>query len=84
MLTYSTEIEENVFRSKSLWKPLGGRAVFGGQVVGQSLVAAMRTVRDGLSVHALHSFFLLPGDSERPILYQVSVLRDGTHLVASA
>lgn len=68
-----------MFRSKSLWKPLGARGVFGGQVVGQSLVAAMRTVSEKLSVHALHSFFLLPGDSTRPIIYQVARLRDGAH-----
>ncbi len=51
--------------------------VFGGQVAAQALVAAARTVSGGLSVHSLHSYFLRPGDTAVPIVYDVERLRDG-------
>ena len=69
-------IEVNIFRGVS---PQENRQrVFGGQVAGQSLVAAARTV-DGPSrhVHSLHAYFLRPGDPNVPILYQVDRIRDG-------
>ncbi len=50
--------------------------VFGGQVIAQSLVAAMRTV-ENRPVHSLHGYFMLGGDPTRPILYQVDRIRDG-------
>ena len=50
--------------------------VFGGQVAGQALVAAGRTVEER-SVHSLHAYFLRPGDPKIPILYQVERTRDG-------
>ncbi len=50
--------------------------VFGGQVAGQALVAAGRTVERG-SVHSLHAYFLRPGDPSAPIVYQVDRIRDG-------
>ncbi|KAG0262595.1 Acyl-CoA thioesterase 8 [Actinomortierella ambigua] len=71
------EIDTDLFRSKTLWIPMGGRGVFGGQVVGQALVAATKTVSSDYSVHSLHSYFLLPGDSTLPILYEVNRVRDG-------
>ena len=69
-------IEVNIFRGHS---PEENRVrVFGGQVAGQSLVAASRTVDDHLrSVHSLHAYFLRPGDPAVPILYEVDRLRDG-------
>jgi len=69
-------IEVNIFRGVS---PQENRQrVFGGQVAGQSLVAAARTVDDQTRhVHSLHSYFLRPGDPNAPILYQVDRLRDG-------
>lgn len=69
-------IEVNIFRGHS---PEEDRVrVFGGQVAGQSLVAASRTVDDpGRVVHSLHAYFLRPGDPAAPILYEVSRLRDG-------
>lgn len=69
-------IEVNIFRGVS---PQENRQrVFGGQVAGQSLVAAARTVDDPTrQVHSLHSYFLRPGDPNAPILYQVDRLRDG-------
>jgi acyl-CoA thioesterase-2 len=51
--------------------------VFGGQVAAQSLVAGVRTVEPPLSVHSLHSYFLLPGDPAVPIVYDVERMRDG-------
>ena len=52
--------------------------IFGGQVAGQALVAAARTVDDAARmVHSLHAYFLLPGDPTVPILYEVDRLRDG-------
>jgi acyl-CoA thioesterase-2 len=51
--------------------------VFGGQVAGQALAAAVRTVPDERHVHSLHAYFLRPGDPSVPILYDVEVTRDG-------
>jgi acyl-CoA thioesterase-2 len=51
--------------------------VFGGQVLGQALVAAARTVEPGRPVHSLHGYFLLAGDPARPIVYDVERIRDG-------
>jgi len=51
--------------------------VFGGQVAAQALVAGARTVDPGLGVHSLHSYFLRPGDTAVPIVYDVERMRDG-------
>jgi len=68
------ELEVNIFRGRS---PQENRQrVFGGQVAGQALVAAGRTVERGV-VHSLHAYFLIPGDPAAPILYQVDRIRDG-------
>ena len=53
------KIEENLFRGES--RDIGSRSVFGGQVLGQALVAASRTV-SGRNAHSLHAYFLRPGD----------------------
>jgi acyl-CoA thioesterase-2 len=67
-------LEVNLFRGQS--SDLGGKSVFGGQVVGQALVAAGRTV-EGREPHSLHAYFLLPGDMAAPIVYEVDRIRDG-------
>jgi acyl-CoA thioesterase-2 len=67
-------IEVNVFRGQSPDEQR--QRVFGGQVAGQALVAAARTVDTG-SVHSLHAYFLRPGDPTIPILYEVGRIRDG-------
>lgn len=67
-------LEVNLFRGQS--NQLGGKNVFGGQVVGQALVAASRTV-EGRAAHSLHAYFLLPGDVAAPIVYEVDRVRDG-------
>ena len=68
-------IEVNIFRGVS---PQEDRQrVFGGQVAGQALVAAGRTVEPDRYVHSLHAYFLRPGDPTVPILYDVDRIRDG-------
>jgi acyl-CoA thioesterase-2 len=69
-------IEMNLFRGNS--PQVGWQRVFGGQVIGQALMAAQRTVADDRFVHSLHAYFMLPGDPAVPILYQVDRLRDGS------
>lgn len=66
---------QDLFVGQSQPQPWG--RVFGGQVLGQSLVAAGRTAPDGRRVHSLHGYFLRPGDSEMPIEFAVERLRDG-------
>ena len=68
-------IEENLFRGQS--QDLGFAAVFGGQVLGQALSAAYRTLPADRFAHSLHAYFLWPGDARRPIVYQVDPVRDG-------
>jgi len=68
-------IEENLFRGQS--RDIGTRFVFGGQVLGQALSAAQRTVDSERSVHSLHAYFLRAGDVEAPIVYDVDRARDG-------
>jgi acyl-CoA thioesterase-2 len=67
-------IEDHIFRGES--RDLGGERVFGGQVLGQALTAAGYTVQDR-DVHSLHAYFLVPGDVNAPIVYEVDVARDG-------
>ena len=57
--------------------PVGPQRVFGGQVAGQALVAAGRTVDPARLVHSLHGYFVRPGDPAEPIEYQVENIRDG-------
>ena len=70
------QLEVNLFRGRSpqdAWQ-----RVFGGQVVGQALVAACRTVDvTARPPHSLHAYFLLPGDPKVPIIYEVDRIRDG-------
>jgi acyl-CoA thioesterase-2 len=67
-------LERNLFRGRS--PQVGWQRVFGGQVIGQALVAASRTVDSHLT-HSLHGYFMRPGDPEVPIIYQVERYRDG-------
>jgi acyl-CoA thioesterase II len=68
-------LEDNLFRGPRGAE--GWQRVFGGQVLGQSLVAAARTVEASRPVHSLHGYFLLAGDPSRPIVYDVERIRDG-------
>lgn len=69
------KLEEGLFRGQS--ENLGLPQVYGGQVIGQALSAARYTVADDRTVHSFHSYFLYPGDPEKPIVYDVENLRDG-------
>ena len=68
-------IEVNMFRGRS--PQVSHQRVFGGQVAGQALVAAGRTVDADRAVHSLHSYFIRPGDPKVPIVYTVERARDG-------
>lgn len=73
------KIEENIFRGLSPKDRV--QRVFGGQVLGQALVAAGRTV-EGRVCHSFHAYFLRAGDPRIPILYEVDRSRDGTSFTA--
>jgi acyl-CoA thioesterase II len=70
-------LEVNLFRGRS--PQVGWQRVFGGQVIGQALVAACRTVEEVAErpPHSLHAYFLLAGDPKVPIIYEVDRIRDG-------
>lgn len=68
-------IEVNIFRG--IGPQVSTPRVFGGQVAGQALIAAGRTVDEDRSVHSLHGYFVRPGDATKPIVYQVERIRDG-------
>jgi len=68
-------LEQLLFRGSS--RDLGGKSVFGGQVAGQAMVAATRTVDPAQLAHSMHGYFLRPGDMEAAIVYEVDNIRDG-------
>lgn len=68
------QLETNLYRGLS--PQVGWQRVFGGQVIGQALVAACRTV-ENRAPHSLHGYFVLPGDPKIPIIYDVERIRDG-------
>lgn len=69
------QLEQGLFRGQS--EHLGLPQVYGGQVIGQALSAARYTVDSDRMVHSFHSYFLYPGDPQKPIIYDVETLRDG-------
>ena len=69
-------LEKDLFRGES--RDIGSPQVFGGQVLGQALVAASATVENRM-VHSLHAYFLRRGDFNAPIVYEVDRARDGNH-----
>lgn len=69
-------LEHNLFRGRSPQN--NWQRVFGGQVVGQALMAANRTVEEHDRLpHSMHAYFILPGDPKQPIIYDVERIRDG-------
>jgi len=74
------KIEENIFRGASADHRV--QRVFGGQVLGQALAAATRTVDSARLCHSLHAYFLRPGSPRQPILYEVDRSRDGGSFTA--
>jgi len=70
-------IEDTIFRGTNY--DIGSGSVFGGQALAQSLVAAHRTLNHtDRSAHSMHGYFILPGDVDAPIVYEVDRLRDGS------
>ncbi len=67
-------LDSNLFRGQN--QDIGAVAVFGGQVLGQALMAAGETV-EGRQAHSMHAYFLRPGDKTVPIIYDVERVRDG-------
>lgn len=69
------KIEVNIFRGQNFMSPW--KRVFGGQVLAQSIHAAYQTVPEDRFLHSMHAYFILAGDIELPIVYEVDVVRDG-------
>lgn len=69
------QLDTKLFRGKT--KDIGSRNVFGGQVLAQALYAATSTVPKDRIAHSLHAYFVLPGNKELPIIYEVDTMRDG-------
>ena len=69
------KLEHNLYRGRS--PSLDWQRVFGGQTIAQALVAAQRTVEPARHVHSLHGYFMRPGDTKVPIIYEVDRIRDG-------
>ncbi|KAL1963661.1 hypothetical protein VTN77DRAFT_7982 [Rasamsonia byssochlamydoides] len=77
-LTPVLDIGPDVFtNTRPLWHPPGARGIYGGAAIAQSLSAAQRTVPSNFTVHSMHCYFVLAGDSEIPIMYHVERVRDG-------
>jgi len=74
------QLGPTAFEGDSL--PLPGGRVFGGQVLGQGVMAAGRTVAEDRHIHSLHGYFLRAGDASRPIRFEVEILRDGNSFSA--
>ena len=69
------KIEAQLFRGQS--QDLGFPQLFGGQVIGQALSAAKQTIDPVRNAHSFHCYFLLPGNSTKPVVYDVENIRDG-------
>ncbi|KAH8811391.1 acyl-CoA thioesterase-like protein II [Xylogone sp. PMI_703] len=77
-LTALTDIGPDIYtNTRALWHPPGARGIFGGAVIAQCLSAAQRTVPSNFTVHSMHCYFVLAGDSETPIIYHVEHVREG-------
>ncbi|KFY10365.1 hypothetical protein V492_05051 [Pseudogymnoascus sp. VKM F-4246] len=77
-LTELAAIGPDIFtNTRPLWHPPGARGVYGGSVIAQCLAAAQRTVPSHFTIHSMHCYFVLAGDSTIPILYHVEHVREG-------
>lgn len=73
-----SDIDPDLFTNKRpLWHPPGARGIYGGAVIAQCLSAAQRTVLPDFTVHSMHCYFVLAGNSEIPIVYHVERVRSG-------
>ncbi|EDV25979.1 uncharacterized protein TRIADDRAFT_50197 [Trichoplax adhaerens] len=71
------ELDVDLFRATTSWQPPFTQRIYGGQVIGQALVAASKTVDEQFSPHSLHSYFLRHGDPSIPVIYKVERTRNG-------
>lgn len=69
------KVEEGIYKGGNYVTPWG--RVFGGQVLGQALHAAYQTVPEDRFAHSMHGYFILAGDVNKPIYYEVDTIRDG-------
>jgi len=69
------QLSETKFKGQNYITPW--RIIFGGQVLGQALHAAYQTVPEDRFVHSMHGYFILPGNVDTPIEYEVDITRDG-------
>ncbi|WPH03344.1 Acyl-coenzyme A thioesterase 8 [Acrodontium crateriforme] len=77
-LTHLEDINPNLFtNTRPLWHPPGARGIYGGAVIAQCLAAAQRTVPSNFTVHSMHCYFVLNGNSDIPIIYHVENVREG-------
>lgn len=76
-VNFVAELDADLYRGSHMWRPVYARRIFGGQLVGQALEAATRTVASTLTVHSLHTYFVRSGDWALPVIYRVLRLRDG-------
>lgn len=71
------QIDNNLFRSVSLFVPMRSKGVFGGQVISQAIVSATQCVNPAFGLHSIHCYFLLSASPAVPIIYYVERLREG-------
>ncbi|KAF9348153.1 Acyl-CoA thioesterase 8 [Mortierella sp. AD094] len=70
------EVDKDLYQSKKLWIPVGGKKAFGGNIIGLALRAATMTVSKEFQAHSLHSYFLLSAGPEAPVMFHVDRVRD--------
>ena len=76
------DIGPDIFtNARPLWHPPGARGIFGGAAIAQCLSAAQATIPSAFTVHSMHCYFVLAGNSEIPILYHVERVRDGKSFI---
>ncbi|KAL5413592.1 hypothetical protein PMIN03_003630 [Paraphaeosphaeria minitans] len=77
-LTQLSDIDPDLFTNRRpLWHPPGARGIYGGAVIAQTLSAAQKTVEPDFTVHSMHCYFVLAGNSEIPVMYHVERVRSG-------
>ena len=71
--------DDQTFCSNNLWRPLGNKGAFGGQLFAQGIHAMMLTVGAGFLLSSVHSHYLLSVDVENALEYKVEKVRDGNY-----
>lgn len=69
-------IDKNIYRANYITAK-SRRGIFGGQLIGQALISANGTVPENMNIHSMHSYFILPGDTTLPVVYNIEITRDG-------